>query len=83
MATGKWGVAAQMWRSVNRRIWLIEVQISDVLLYLHNSDQTFYLITTIVDEIYRFTILDVLSINKLIPSYIIKIYGLLENHVQS
>ena len=29
----KWGVAAQMWHSVNRRIWII---ISGVLLYVIN-----------------------------------------------
>ena len=31
VATGKWGMAAQIWRSVNQHIWLIEVRISDVL----------------------------------------------------
>ena len=34
VATGKWGVIAQIWHLVNRHIWLIEVLISDVLLYL-------------------------------------------------
>ena len=33
VVTGKWGVAAQIWRSVNRHIRLIEVWISDVSLY--------------------------------------------------
>ena len=45
MATGKWGVAAQIWRLVNQRtcIWLIEVRISGILQNKKKqSPKTFY-----------------------------------------
>ena len=38
MATGKWGMATQIWRLVNQCIRLIELQISDVLLFIDFVD---------------------------------------------